>query len=92
MGFALGEQLDMTRVMDIKERLQAELEQSDSLLIDGSAVSRVDAPGLQLLLTARHLCQEKNIKWQWEGASSELVGAARTLGLVEPLGLNGFAL
>ncbi|MBE1276161.1 STAS domain-containing protein [Enterovibrio baiacu] len=92
MGFALGEQLDITQVMDIKERLQAELEQSDSLLIDGSAVSRVDASGLQLLLTARHLCQEKNINWQWEGASSELVGAAKTLGLVEPLGLNGFAL
>ncbi|EOD80503.1 hypothetical protein D515_00457 [Grimontia indica] len=91
MGFSLGEQLDITQVMDLKDRLQAELEKSDSLLIDGSEVSRVDAPGLQLLLTARNLCHNQSISWKWEGASGELVGAAKTLGLVEPLGLVDFA-
>ncbi|PKF50064.1 STAS domain-containing protein [Enterovibrio nigricans] len=91
MGFSLGEQLDITQVMEIKDRLQVELEQSDSLLIDGSEVSRVDAPGLQLLLTAKNVCQIQSVSWKWQGASSELVAAAKTLGLVEPLGLNDFA-
>ncbi|MDD1782313.1 STAS domain-containing protein [Enterovibrio sp. ZSDZ35] len=91
MGFSLGEQLDITQVMDIKDRLQVELEQSDSLLIDGSEVSRVDAPGLQLLLTAKTVCQNQSINWKWQGASNELVTAAKTLGLVGPLGLNDFA-
>ncbi|MDD1791943.1 STAS domain-containing protein [Enterovibrio makurazakiensis] len=90
MGFSLGEQLDITQVMGLKDRLQVELEQSDSLLIDGSEVSRVDAPGLQLLLTAKFLCQNQSITWKWEGASTELVGAAKTLGLVESLGLDNF--
>lgn len=91
MGFSLGEQVDITQVMDLKDRLQAELEQSKSLLIDGSNVSRVDAPGLQLLLAAKKQCSSQSIGWQWEGASNELVGAAKTLGLVEPLGLADFA-
>ncbi|WP_407331407.1 lipid asymmetry maintenance protein MlaB [Enterovibrio sp. 27052020O] len=91
MGFSLGEQLDITQVMGLKDRLQVELEQSENLLVDGSEVSRVDAPGLQLLLTAKILCHNQSIEWKWEGASGELVGAAKTLGLVEPLGLGDFA-
>ncbi|WP_335596744.1 STAS domain-containing protein [Grimontia hollisae] len=91
MGFSLGEQLDITQVMDLKGRLQAELKQSNRLLIDGSDVSRVDAPGLQLLLAAKKQCLSQSIDWTWEGASSELVGAAKTLGMVELLGLTDFA-
>lgn len=91
MGFSLGEQLDITQVLDLKERLQSEVEKADSVLIDGGEVSRVDAPGLQLLLSAKNFCQSQSKEWKWEQVSGELVGAAKILGLVEPLGLSDFA-
>ncbi|WP_150138642.1 STAS domain-containing protein [Candidatus Enterovibrio escicola] len=90
MGFLLEDKLSITQVMHLKKRLQNELEQSDNILIDGNKVSRVDASGLQLLLTARNVCHNQSINWQWQGASSELVGAAKALGLIKSLGLSDF--
>lgn len=90
MGLSLNEQLNITQVMDLKERLRIELENEGSLSIDGRQVLRVDATGLQLLLSAKKTCQKQSIVWKWEGASDELLGAAQTLGLLEPLGLSDF--
>lgn len=91
MGFSLGEQLDITQIMDLKERLQARLELAGDLLIDGKDVFKVDATGLQLLLAAKNWCHQQSIVWKWDGVSDELIGAAKTLGLVEHLGLSDFA-
>lgn len=91
MGFSLGEQVDITQVMDLKQRLRDEIEKSDSLEIEAGDVGRVDAPGLQLLLAARNASLGLSKEWKWNKVSDELIGAAKTLGLIEPLGLDDFA-
>ncbi|WP_223823246.1 hypothetical protein [Candidatus Enterovibrio altilux] len=50
------------------------------MLINGSAISRVDAPGLQLILAARIIYHNQTIHWQWQGASSALMNAAKRWG------------
>ena len=90
MGVLLEDQLNIMNVMELKERIKIELENSEALNIDGSHVFRVDATGLQLLLSAKNVCDKRSISWNWEGASGELLSAAQTLGLVEPLGLSDF--
>lgn len=90
MGFSLNEHLNITQVMDLKEGLRVELENAGTLSIDGSQVLRVDATGLQILLSAKNTCKKQSIVWKWEGASDALLEAAQTLGLLEPLGLSDF--
>ncbi|RXJ72444.1 hypothetical protein CS022_15365 [Veronia nyctiphanis] len=91
MSVSLGDQVDISQVLALKERFQNELsENSRGLTVVGGEVVRVDTPGLQLLLSVKRHCEQNNVDWQWESVSDELVHAAGILGLTETLAMNGF--
>lgn len=90
MSFSLGEYVDISQVLSLKDQFLSSIKEDASFSIDGSSVARIDGAGLQLLLCAKHACEKHSVSWQWKGASSELVNAASALGLVEELQLEQF--
>lgn len=91
MASCLGEQLDISQVMDLKKKLQEDLQKKGDMLLDGSSVSRVDATGLQLLLCVKNQCLHLSKNWRWLAASNELIEGAKNIGLFHSLALNDFA-
>jgi ABC-type transporter Mla MlaB component len=64
----------------------------DPVVIDGSAVERIDTVGLQLLVALARRQQEAGRKLTWEAASPAVLGGSARLGLNEVLGLGALAL
>ncbi len=60
-------------------------------LVDGAGVEAVDSAGLQLLLAFLRSVEEGGHDIAWQDASGALVGAARTLGMVNMLRLGELA-
>jgi phospholipid transport system transporter-binding protein len=59
----------------------------DPVVVDGSAVERVDTAGLQLLVALVRRQQLSGRRLEWKAASPELVKCGERLGLLEALGL-----
>lgn len=61
------------------------------VLVDGSAVERIDTAGLQLLLSfaEHHMARGKTLRWT--GVSPELARGGELLGIAALLGLPGSA-
>jgi anti-anti-sigma regulatory factor len=84
-----------THVLPADLRIAVAAPQRDALLaaaaagpvltIDGSAVTRVDATGLQLLVAACRHQQERGGTVRWAGVSEALRAAAAHTGLTEIL-------
>ena len=69
--------------------LQAAAKARESrVAIDGRAVERIDAAGLQALLVGRRALLESGKSVSWAGCSAQLKSAAELLGLAEPLGIG----
>lgn len=64
---------------------------ADVVTLDGGAVSRVDAAGLQLVYALVASGQRRGITVTWESASRALADAATITGLASSLGLEGKA-
>ncbi|MFD2178746.1 STAS domain-containing protein [Veronia pacifica] len=91
MSVSLGEQVDISQVLTLKEAFLNELgEAGNALSVQGGEVVRVDTSGLQLLLAVKRHCEKNNIEWTWESVSDELAHAAGVIGLTEQLAFNGF--
>ena len=70
----------------LKTQLLDQLALGVNVLIDGSAVERIDAAGLQLLAAfARDIGDRHRLRWR--GASDQLLAAASRIGVTGLLGL-----
>jgi len=63
----------------------------DPVVVDGSAVERIDTAGLQLLVALARREQDAGRKLQWQAASPVVIKSSARLGLVEALGLGALA-
>lgn len=63
----------------------------DPVVVDGSAVERIDTAGLQLLVALARREQDSGRKLEWKAASTSLVSSSVRLGLVDVLGLGALA-
>lgn len=88
MEYALAESIDITQVLEIRKRYSDSLVNAQDITLDGSKVQKVDAAGLQLLLSLFVTCQQKGIDVRWQNISDELVLAATVLGLESALSCN----
>lgn len=77
----LPEQLHISEVESLKDRLLPRLADAGPIVVDGSAVERADGASLQLLCAFVRTAQERGIGIQWQGRSAGLTEAATTLGL-----------
>jgi anti-anti-sigma regulatory factor len=62
--------------------------EKQAIRLDGSAVSRCDAAGLQLLLAFAQQCERQGQAWQWAPHSQVLQTDASGLGLARELQLH----
>ena len=69
---------------ELKQQLFAHLVAPQPLLIDASAVERIDSSGVQLLVAFSLDCMERGINFGWAGRSPALHRAIHLLG-VAPL-------
>jgi anti-anti-sigma regulatory factor len=63
----------------------------DPVVVDGSAVERIDTAGLQLLVALARRQQDAGQGLAWRAASPELLKCSRRLGLIDALGLAPLA-
>jgi anti-anti-sigma regulatory factor len=63
----------------------------DPVVVDGSAVERIDTAGLQLLVAFARRQKEAGRRLHWEAASPALLSGSARLGLNEALGLGALA-
>lgn len=84
---ALGADLRIGRAREIFDALAAASDKA-TVVIDASAVAKVDAAGLQAL--AAHLVQWRTAErpWRWDNPSDTLRASARSAGLDGALGLE----
>ena len=60
---------------------------ASQIVLDGTAVERVDTAALQLLVVFQREAKQRERQVQWAGVSAPLHDAASQLGLVEALAL-----
>jgi phospholipid transport system transporter-binding protein len=94
-GRRAGLKLDPTCLVRDSADLQFQLLAADfgsgDVLVDGSAVDRVDTAGLQLITAFVRYQEGRGRSVGWTAASNELLKAARQLGLSSALHLDGLA-
>lgn len=71
----------------LKALLLDQLALGVNLLVDGSAVERIDTAGLQLLAASARDIGERKQRMRWSGASAQLRAAASRIGVSGLLGL-----
>ena len=81
LAISLPEELSVKTVADVKLQLDATLCDCESVQIEVTSVTRVDALGVQLLLAYQHVSQGSNLEVHWSGESNALITAAITLGV-----------
>jgi len=86
----LGSSLTFTDVATCHQQLLAAAERG-SVSVDGGAVERVDAAGLQLLCALQRSERNNGRALHWVDASATLRGGAADLGLIADLGLTAAA-
>mgnify|MGYP005811454379 CR=1 FL=1 len=87
-GLRLEPSCTLRDALDMQFQLLATDFGDSDVLLDGSAVERIDTAGLQMLVAfaKQHAASGRRI--QWTAASQELQRGSRLLGLDETLGLN----
>lgn len=78
---------DISEVTKLHEKWQEYLS-SPLIVIDASAVERMDTAVLQLLTTLVKSADENQVKVEWQGATEPLKHAVKLLGLNGPLKLH----
>ena len=87
-GLKLEASCTLRDSLDMQFQLLAVDFGDSEVLVDGSAVERIDTAGLQMLLAfvRHHAARGKSV--QWTAASPELLRGSRMLGLDAMLGLG----
>lgn len=88
MAIELGSDLGIEQVETLKQRLAPQLGSRRALVLDGSAVQRVHAAGLQLLLAFQRDRDREGLRTRIDAPSQPLADAARLLGLTLALGMD----
>ena len=86
--FELGASLDIAHAAKLKTQLSALLEGDGDILLDGAAVERLDAAGLQLLASWFKHCKSHQRSCTWSQSSELLRESAAGLGLACALELE----
>jgi anti-anti-sigma regulatory factor len=84
---ALGEDLRIAMAGEVHARILAARAAGEAVL-DGGAVARVDAAGLQALAAALVILRTAGVRWRWHAASGTLCAAAALAGLGTTLNLE----
>ena len=71
----------------LQAMLIATVSPTDSVLVDGSAVTRIDAAALQLLVAFARREAAAGRRIDWQNPSSDLIESSAQLGLAAVLGL-----
>lgn len=79
----LASTITIANAPELLTEVLAAIDDSTSVVIDGSAVSRIDTAGLQVLCALQKELSAHAGKIQWNGVSSELANSTRLLGLCD---------
>lgn len=81
--FSLNESLDISNVVDCKIQYTEWLQQhsDDVIVLDAACVNRVDAAGLQLLVSFHHSARMAGKNLQFQNVSETLEEGLKVLGL-----------
>ena len=85
---ALAADCTLREAATLKAQLIATISPTDTVLIEGGAVERIDTAGLQLLVAFAQREQAAGRRLQWQSASDELRNASARLGLLDALSLS----
>ncbi|WP_047042462.1 STAS domain-containing protein [Vibrio mexicanus] len=82
MSCLLNENLDISTVLEATNQYKNWVsEASETLLVDGSQVSKIDAAGIQALASLFNSAQNSNVNIELANATPTLEEAIRVLGL-----------
>ena len=84
----LGQSLCIAEVEGARQRFLEALAGGTGLALDGAALERIDAAGVQTLVSLVATARRDGVTWSWRAASEDLRAAATLLGVAEPLGLE----
>ncbi|MBN7278621.1 STAS domain-containing protein [Vibrio cholerae] len=84
----LNEVLDIAHVQECKQQFLSWISQEESIVIDCSAVSRVDAAGLQLLASLFITAQHNGQQIHFEQLSDVLAEGLALLGMTDLMQLK----
>jgi anti-anti-sigma regulatory factor len=84
----LEPQCTLRESIAFKAALLEQLELGRDVVLDGSAVGKVDTAGLQLLVAFVRQLRAGGRALRWDGAAPELTRAATQLDLIDLIGLN----
>jgi len=71
----------------LKQSMLAQINEDESIFLDGSSVSQLDTAGIQLLYAFVQEATLRNKPVQWSNPSEKLIEVAELLGMREKLGL-----
>lgn len=84
----LPEEISIANAGDWQDKLTAALQDTSSLMLDASELSRVDTAGVQLLAVLFKQAQASSVSIGWSASSATLETTASQLGLKSALLLN----
>lgn len=84
VAVAIGRDLTINRVMDLKEEIMTALEEAETVVLELDEVTDVDAVGIQLLWAAHRSAVEAGRELILENANGTILDAAKALA-VPPL-------
>lgn len=79
--------MDKGALPELAREIAQLCDKGEPLHIDGSKVSRIGLPGLQLLVSGALAANDRGLEFSLTGASEELAGAATLSGLGAMLGI-----
>jgi anti-anti-sigma regulatory factor len=83
----LPEEFSIASCVEHYQLLADRIEAGGDICLDGGALNRIDAAGLQLLLVVQQTLKETGHTLCWGEVSDALTGAADLLGLTDSLAL-----
>jgi ABC-type transporter Mla MlaB component len=87
--FLLPEEFSIGQLGEYSRMLINRAQDAGDIELDGNAVTRVDATGIQLLFVLQRALSEAGNSLRWSGASDVLRRSVSLLGMSECLGLGG---
>lgn len=81
-------ELDIAAASALHQQLLSAIQGKEALVINGQAIRRIHAAGLQLLLSLVRHSKETALPISWSNPSPALLESAQLLGLSDDLGLG----
>jgi phospholipid transport system transporter-binding protein len=86
----LGTECTLRDSANLKSQLLNTVSATDSVVVEGGAVEKIDTAALQLLVAFALREAAAGRRLEWVSASEELLGAGARLGLLEVLSLSAY--